>query len=236
MARRYRHGNDPGHHEAAWLAPGHQRGYDDNAGTLYDEAVGPGPTSRPTRWVMRRAVNEWDDPVIDGIILKLDALATVEATRARVVAKSYRPDYRVYEEEIVGHEHWLDARHAAARIGVTTSTLFNMRHRGTGPLSSLFGARVRWEPQSVEAFAARRNGRARQDVRNQPPADQLVVRTTRVGPTYWTGVRWTPDINHARHYRSAGMAQRIAEGLRATTTAAPQSGDADRAQTPTEDA
>lgn len=238
MARRPgRRGDDPARHEAAWLAPRHPHGHDNNSGRLYDEAVGPPDRSRPTRWVMRRPVNEWDDPVIDGIILKLDALAAVAATKARIAKNQYQGiTYRPGEDAIAGHEHWLTAAQAAARVGVTIPTMFSMRHRGKGPLNASFGTRVRWEPESVEAFAAKRNGRRRQTPVVPPPTGQLVARTTKVGTIYWTGVRWTPDIDHAHRYTSPGLAQRVAEGLRARTTTAPQSDDADRAQTPTEDA
>lgn len=238
MARRHhRLADDPARHETAWLGSGHRRGHDDNAGTLYDEALGPPATTRPTQWIMRRPVDEWDDPIIDGIILKLDALAAVPATVARVQAGNY--DRSVTSNALDGYEDWLTAREVADQCGVNETTVRFWRRKGIGPLCAQFGSAVRWDPKAVAEYAARLDAERGAGVRAPRPTEgtgpYVVARQLAGIDVWWTGARWDPEPGNAKNYDNGYIARRIAVALHAARIVA-QSDDTDRAQTPTEDA
>jgi hypothetical protein len=187
---------------------------DDHA-DLYDYAYGPRRPQRPLRELAdRRPVNEWDDPIIDGLILRLDALAAVEATKARVAAAhawSTKEKRRTKADNLAGHEHWYSADQVAAIIGVPVQTVRSWRRRGTGPINAQFGTWIRWEPRSVETFARNYNPPRRRPRGFYQP--HIVITIGATGVAYWTGVTWTDDHQFAHRYPNEKSAQAHADVL-----------------------
>lgn len=187
---------------------------DDDAADLYDLAYGPGPISRPLHtWRYRRPVDEWDDPIINGVILKVDALAQVEGAKKRIAARVGWGDKTrgpTKAESLAGHEHWLSAQEVADRLETPVQTVRGWRRRGYGPHSEQFGSWVRWDPAAVEAWADSPAGR-RNVRRARTP--HVIVRWEPTHLAYWNGRGWTRWLADAKRYSGAGPGWYFAEVL-----------------------
>lgn len=217
MARAYRlsepWSRGPAADHASWLSPHVEDG------RLYDEAHGPGNPSRPIRFInIRPAVNEWDDPRLDAVILIVDALAAVDDTRRRNLSHNYSQHVRSHALD--GYGHWLDAQQVAARCGVPLPTVYSWRRRGLGPLSVRLGGYRRWDPDAVERHARELDRQRAAGKRARRPGTPTgpwhITRTTPNATQYWTGTRWSPDATKANRYRQHALARTIADSLGAT--------------------
>lgn len=189
---------------------------DDDAADLYDLAYGPGPASRPiTTWRYRRPVDEWDDPIIDGIILKVDALAQVEKAKKRVASRVGWGDKArraTKAEALAGYEHWLTAEQVAEHCAVSVHTVRGWRNRRNGPRNEQIGSWVRWEPESVEAWARRPENL--RPLRHRPL--YVIVRWEPTRLVYRSADPdrpWTPQLADAIRYSGLGLAWYHAEPL-----------------------
>lgn len=209
----------------------------DDAGELYDAAIGPRTTRRPVRWRRTfRPVDEWDDPHLDAVILIVDALAQVEATKKRAASKGWNKEGKrpTKAQNLAGYEHWLSTEEVAEMAGVSLGAVRAMRRRGTGPLSIRLGGWVRFDPVSVRDWIAHRVERPYVQRRYK---FHVIASISDTGVRYWStpvpsGQHWTPSLADAGRYIGLERAWEIAEALQdGTVEVLPyptESGDTDR--------